>query len=174
MRFAYADPPYPGQAKKHYGHHPDFGGEVDHAELVARLVAEYPDGWVLSTGAKWLQPILALCPPDVRVLAWVKTMAPPFSIRVQYTWEPVILRGGRAYDGGPMTVRDSLVCHPQEHQYKPLEAGDVIGRKPTRFCRWVFDCLGAGPDDTLDDLFPGSGVVGRTWQAYTAQGRLVA
>lgn len=28
MIFAYADPPYPGQAKKHYGRE-----EVDHAEL---------------------------------------------------------------------------------------------------------------------------------------------
>ncbi len=26
MRFAYADPPYPGQSKRWYGNHPDYGG----------------------------------------------------------------------------------------------------------------------------------------------------
>jgi hypothetical protein len=34
---ALADPPYPGQSKKHYADHPDYAGEVDHAELVERL-----------------------------------------------------------------------------------------------------------------------------------------
>jgi hypothetical protein len=174
MRFAYADPPYPGQALKHYGTHPDYGGEVNHRELVDRLVAEYPDGWALSTGAKWLRNVLLLCPPEVRVMAWVKTMAPPFSLRVQYSWEPVILYGGRPYEGGPRTVRDSLVCHPQERQFKPLENGDVIGRKPTQFCRWIFEALGAEPGDTLSDLFPGSGVVGREWARFTAQTSLFA
>lgn len=38
MRVAYADPPYPGQAKRHYGKAGDpYEGvveEVDHAELI--------------------------------------------------------------------------------------------------------------------------------------------
>lgn len=168
MRFAYADPPYPGQAKRLYGDHPDYAGEVDHRALVELLVSEYPDGWALSTGAKWLREILLLCPEDVRVLSWVKTMAPPFSIRVQWSWEPVILYGGRPYDGGARTVRDSLVCHPQEHMFKVAGPDDVIGRKPTRFCRWVFECLGAESIDTFDDLFPGSGVVGREWAKFAS------
>ena len=29
MRFAYADPPYPRQAKRWYGSHPDYAGEVE-------------------------------------------------------------------------------------------------------------------------------------------------
>lgn len=33
MRVAYADPPYPGQAARHYADHPDYAGEVDHQEL---------------------------------------------------------------------------------------------------------------------------------------------
>lgn len=37
MRFAYADPPYPGQAAKHYRDHPDYAGEVDHAAPIASL-----------------------------------------------------------------------------------------------------------------------------------------
>ena len=44
VRFAYADPPYIGQAKKHYADDPRCA-EVDHAELVARLVARLRCGW---------------------------------------------------------------------------------------------------------------------------------
>jgi hypothetical protein len=32
----------------------------------------------------------------------------------------------------------------------------------------VFTLLGAAPGDRLDDLFPGSGAVGRAWAAYTS------
>jgi len=47
--------------------------------------------------------------------------------------------------------------------------GRVIGAKPAAVCRWIFQLLGAGPGDTLDDLFPGSGAVSRAWAAYTGQ-----
>lgn len=60
-RFAYADPPYPGQSAKHYGDHPDFAGEVDHDELIERLLGY--DGWALSThvpGIYECHPCLAL------------------------------------------------------------------------------------------------------------------
>lgn len=171
MRLAYADPPYPGQAARLYGGHPDYAGEVDHADLIARLM-EY-DGWALSTGAKMLPAVLRLCPTDVRVLAWVKTDAPPFNVTPQFTWEPVILRGGRKYQpGDPKTVRDSLVAPSSGamgagvHRDGP---GHLIGRKPPRFCRWIFACLGAHTDDSLDDLFPGSGAVTRAWKQFVAQ-----
>ena len=36
----YADPPYPGQGRKHYR-----CDEVDHAELIDRLVRDYPANW---------------------------------------------------------------------------------------------------------------------------------
>jgi hypothetical protein len=70
VRFAYADPPYIGQAKRHYGDHPDYAGEVDHAELIGRLRAEFPDGWALSTSSTALREVWNLC-PDARVAAWV-------------------------------------------------------------------------------------------------------
>ena len=47
VKFAYADPPYIGQAKRHYSHDPNCA-EVDHAELIAQLCSEFPDGWALS------------------------------------------------------------------------------------------------------------------------------
>jgi hypothetical protein len=46
--------------------------------------------------------------------------------------------------------------------------GRVVGAKPAAVCAWIFALLGAAPGDTLDDLFPGSGAVGRAWAAaYT-------
>jgi site-specific DNA-adenine methylase len=69
IRFAYADPPYIGQSKRLYGDHPDYAGEVDHAELIDRLMAEFPDGWALSLSMKSLPQIMRLCPPDVLTLA---------------------------------------------------------------------------------------------------------
>lgn len=43
MKFAYADPPYIGQARRHYSHDPACA-EVNHSELVERLVCDFPDG----------------------------------------------------------------------------------------------------------------------------------
>lgn len=37
----------------------------------------------------------------------------------------------------------------------------LTGAKPEAFCRWVLDLLNFQPGDTLDDLFPGTGVMGR-------------
>ena len=72
MKFAYADPPYIGQSKRHYKDHEDYAGEVNHKELINRLVKEYPDGWALSLSAPTLKQILNMCPDDVRVMVWVK------------------------------------------------------------------------------------------------------
>ena len=175
MRFAYADPPYPGQSKRLYGDHQDYAGEVDHRALIDRLVADYTDGWALSTGAKMLPEVLRLCPTDVRVLSWVKTDAPPFTVRVQYAWEPVILWRGRPFEGGPRTVRDSLVAPSCGAMGSGVhrDPNHVVGKKPPRFCRWLFECLGAEPGDELDDLFPGSGGVERQWRAFTTQQSLL-
>jgi hypothetical protein len=169
MRFAYADPPYVGQAKRHYGDQPSYAGEVDHAGLVARLVAEYPDGWALSLSARSLPLVLTMCPADVLVLAWVKPIAPPMGDHRVYSWEPVVLRGGRRPEG---YVRTHLIASPPQFTFRPRPEGHVIGEKPAEFCRWVFACLGARPGDALDDLYPGSGAVTRAWEQYTAQLRL--
>jgi hypothetical protein len=152
----YADPPYPGRAHL-YADHPDYAGEVGHAELVARLVGY--DGWALSTSAAALRDVLALCPADVRVLAWVKNT-------VRYGWEPVIVASARPPAGN---LRDWIHCEPEGFTWRPIPDSYVIGQKPEAFSRWVFEWLGARPDDTLDDLFPGSGAVGRAWDAWRSQ-----
>lgn len=71
MRLAYADPPYPGLARRYYGREPTYAGEVDHAALIASLEASY-DGWALSTSARALRDLLPLCPPEARVCSWTK------------------------------------------------------------------------------------------------------
>lgn len=161
-RFAYADPPYPGQAKKHYEAHPDYAGEVDHEALITRLTVDYPDGWALSTNPGCLHWLLPLCPKH-RLLAWVK----PFAAWKRnhwpaYAWETVVMVGGRSCYGQRQTPRDYLA------EPITLRRG-VSGAKPLAFCLWLFDCFGCLPGDELVDLFPGSGAVGWAWDAFCAQ-----
>jgi hypothetical protein len=176
VRFAYADPPYPGQAKRLYGTastlhrrgaaiHPDYAGEVDHVELIGRLTDEFPDGWALSTGERSLRELLWLAPADTRILAWCKPSPLWLPIHPQYAWEPVLLHGGRSIPKPP-THNWIRAAHPQGQA--------IIGSKPPEFSRWIFRCLGAQPEDELIDMFPGTGAVGREWDAYSAQGRLIA
>jgi hypothetical protein len=167
MKIAYADPPYIGQSRKHYGDHPDYAGEVDHEALIARLVADYPDGWALSCSTPSLCYLLPLCPPDIRVGAWVKPFAVyKVGVNPGYTWEPVLWRGGRVKrDRSEPTVRDSLVASIK------LDRG-LTGAKPEPFSRWLFDLLGLQPGDQFDDLFPGSGGVARAWARWQAEPRM--
>jgi hypothetical protein len=176
MRFAYADPPYPGRSRKYYGDHPDYAGEVDHAALVESLQAF--DGWVLSTAADALQDVLALCPPGVRIGAWVRGERPHRTARGPLNaWEPVIYSGGRARPvavageddasrcAGTARRTDVLVLTSRPRMADPHR---VVGSKPAAFARWSFELLGATAGDELVDIFPGSGGVARAWEAYTA------
>jgi hypothetical protein len=170
---AYADPPYLGCCAL-YGHdHGDEGLCWDlqstHALLIERLRCEFPDGWALSLHTPSLQPLLRFCPDDVRVAAWrVAAWVKPFAVfkpnvNPAYAWEPVIWRGGRAKRGrDEMTVRD-WVSTPIT-----LKKG-LTGAKPELFAWWLFGLLGLRSDDELIDIFPGTGVVGRTWLAYQRQ-----
>jgi hypothetical protein len=162
LRFAYADPPYIGQALRLYGDHPDYAGEVDHAELIARLAHDF-DGWALSASMKSLPTILSLCPDDVLTLCWVKPSAPPMGDRRAYTWEPVILSPLRR---PRHLMRTHLICSPPGYSFRPKPADFVIGQKPEAFAHWVFDSAGLLPDDDFADLFPGSGAVGRAWETW--------
>lgn len=158
-RFAYADPPYPGLSSKYYRNEPTFAGEVDHAALIASLAGGGYTGWALSTSAKSLRYVLPLCPPDVRVASWVKPIGVSSrTFGIHNTWEPLIVWGGRKLRGGK---RDWLSAQPARY------GGELPGRKPIAFIAWMFDLLGASPGagDTFEDWFPGTGVVGRAWQA---------
>lgn len=161
MRFAYADPPYPGLARRYYG-----CPEVDHRELVDRLVAEFPDGWALSTSAEALQDVLGLCPPGVRTCPWVKGSRKGVSLRARNAWEPLIVAGGRPRRlGVAEDLDDVLLWGGRQHSHP----GALIGMKSAAFCEWMFRQLGALVGDELVDLFPGSGAVTRAWRLYASQ-----
>jgi hypothetical protein len=174
MRFAYADPPYHGCAVRLYGDHPDaavYDTLDGHRALIDRLVAEFPDGWALSMSATNLRDLLPFAPSDVRVCAWVKGWCSwkPNNYPA-YAWEPVLLYGGRKPASGDKTwdtARDWMMCNVATNM-------PVKGAKPRAFCEWVFSLLGLLPGDDLVDLFPGSGAVTETWEAWRQQLPFVA
>lgn len=166
MKLAYADPPYLGCCKL-YGHeHGDDGRCWDEMEthrlLIARLHSEW-DGWALSASAPSLLDLSSVVPPGARVAAWVKPFAAfKKNVRIAYTWEPVIYRPARdsSKDGAPVG---------RDHLSEPitLKRG-LTGAKPRRFCEWVLDLMGYVQGDEVDDLFPGTGIMGEV----VAQGRI--
>jgi hypothetical protein len=172
MRFAYGDPPYIGQAKKHYKDHPDYAGEVDHAELIERMERDY-DGWALSCTMKSLPILMRMVPEDVLTLAWCKpNTAPPMGDHRHYSWEPVILRPVRR--PGPGYAWTHLVCNVEQYTFRDKPEGYVVGAKPYGFCGWLFENAGLTADDELIDLFPGSGAVTAAWARWKANPPLFA
>lgn len=157
VRFAYADPPYLGQGKRHYAKdHPEayvWDDPESHRALIESL-AEY-DGWAMSLSSPSLKALLPMCPEDVRIAAWVK----PFGIfkpnvNPGYVWEPVIFRGSRKRDRTEPTIRDWVSANIT------LRKG-LTGAKPPAFNQWILDLLGYRPDeDEMVDLFPGTGGMG--------------
>ena len=174
LTFAYADPPYPGQSAKHYADHPDYAGEVNHAALVDDLL-DYA-GWALSThvaGLFLVQRILCdrglEVSKDYRVMVWVKPFAAfKRNVKVAYTWEPVFVRSVRTPEPGMgMEVL-------RDHVAEPIARGSgVVGAKPERFCRWLFEVAGLDRSDTFVDLFPGSGAVTRAHERWCRERPLV-
>jgi hypothetical protein len=163
-RLALGDPPYPGMSRKYYGDQPSFAGEVDHAALVSRM--ERYDGWALSTSAKTLKYVLSLCPPDVRIAAWGKPHGVSVKTRGPHNaWEPIIYKPARLRQPG---FPDWLTALPARG------GGTLPGRKPLAYCAFVFRLLGASPVDELDDLFPGTGIVGRAFAEFKRAASLKA
>ena len=188
-RLAYADPPYPGKARRYYSTHPDYAGEVDHKALIEALSAY--DGWALSTNTESLQTLLALAPARVRVAAWFRGARPGRGRTYPaQAWEPILYVPARSQEAldnrrvdqvptdpgitrlppmryattPPGYVPDALI-HPA--RARTTDPHRVIGAKPAAFARWIFDLLAALPGDSLDDLFPGSGGIARAWKIYT-------
>jgi hypothetical protein len=168
LRLAYADPPYLGLARRYYGREASFAGEVDHSELVSRL-ATY-DGWALSCSSRSVPAIGALlvaADVEARLAVWTRRPAPHAHARLITAWEGVFYSPARrVLPGRVRQVVDVLTG--VEGRPRPTLPGSVIGMKPPAFCVWLFGLLGAMPGDRLDDLFPGSGIVGRTWASWAA------
>jgi len=161
MNLAYADPPYPGQSDIYAARH-DYAGEVDHSALLQQL--DPYDGWALSTSARALPTILQLSVElgrPIRVAAWFRGQRNHHSFWPASSWEPVVFAGGRHLT--PAATPDSFILRPG---HRTTDPDYIIGQKPAAFCYWIFELLGASPNDTLTDIFPGSGIVGRCWQSF--------
>jgi hypothetical protein len=159
MRIAYADPPYPGCAHLYAEKR-----EVDHAGLIARLYDEY-DGFILHTSSVALPQIVPLLRDGVRFMAWVKPFAAfKRNVSVAYAWEPIIVKPVRKpIVSGRVVMRDFFSASIT------MKKG-LTGAKPPALVRWLIEVLGADADaDSLDDLYPGTGIVGETWRAWVAE-----
>lgn len=174
MRWAYADPPYMGQAKKFYANERDYSGEVDQVALIRRLQSDFPEGWALSLHVNSLKTLLPLC-DGARVGAWVK----PFAffkpgVSPKYAWEPIIfkpLRSDRELRKlGRNSVRDWVSANVWGTTAAERRQTSLKGRKPPDFCWWLFQLLGATPDDEFHDLFPGTGAVSFSWEQWCDAG----
>lgn len=162
MRLAYADPPYIGCAHL-YADHPDYGGEVEHLDLIERLMGEF-DGWILHAAATprsmaELGPLIEAT--DARWCSWVKGFAAfKRNVSVAYAWEPVIIKAARKpVVSKRLVMRDWIECPIT------LRRG-LTGAKPEKVCHWAFELMGAHPDDELHDLFPGTGAVSKAWETW--------
>jgi hypothetical protein len=107
-------------------------------------------------------------PPAALPAGYARTgLVKPFAsfkpgVGVAYAWEPVIVRGGRRRTRAQPTIRDWMAVNPTRRT-------GIAGAKPETFCRWLFSVFNAQPGDELVDLFPGSGIVTRTWQVVQAE-----
>lgn len=177
MRFAYADPPYIGQARRHYRHDPRCA-EVDHAALV-RSLTEY-DGWALSLSSPSLEEILHICRREVgenvvRVGGWFKPFAAfKPGVNPGYTWEPVVfMPGPRKRTRTEPTIRDYVLAEdPDAVKANITLKRGLAGAKPEPFNLWLFDLLGMTPTDEFADLFPGTGAVTQSWEKWRTMERV--
>ncbi len=161
-RLGYADPPYVGCAHL-YSDQPDYAGEVDHGALIRSLEADF-DGWVLHAAAT--PKSMAVIAPLVeqtgaRWCSWVKGFAAfKRNVPVAYAWEPVIIKPARKpVVSKRLVMRDWIECPITMRR-------GLTGAKPEAVCHWAFELLGARPDDTLTDLFPGTGAVSEAWRVW--------
>jgi len=156
MKAAYADPPYLGEAMKHYGKFNANAFEYDdpakHKWLIEKLTDVY-DAWALSMNVPSLPIMLPWCPKDVRIGVWVKPFA-SFKPNVThaYCWEPVLFRFHRKRTRQQDTWRDFIS--------EPIAMlKGFPGVKPKRVCYWIFEGLNLQEGDVFHDSYPGSGAV---------------
>lgn len=190
MKLAIADPPYPpfigsggrkNRASRWYGtgqrsladkaadQHPDaheWDDPVRHRLLLEELMSVY-DGWAIATAPDGIAAYGNL-PVGVRLMAWIKPNAQPGSHRLRSNWEPVILyppSGRRSNRGGMGSI-------PDVHTAAIRTQGSFQGQKPESYTHWILDAFCYDPEqDTVVDVFPGSGAVGDAVKSYSTPAR---
>lgn len=187
MRLAIADPPYLGRARLLYSSddmanlnvggninplrkadaHPDahiWDDPDTHQNLVTDLMAGY-DGWAIAMAPDNLRHYLQWVPARTRIAVWHDPAVMPTGTHPRRRWEPVLIyvpEGRRRTVDVPHPVGDVLTI---PHQTGTPNGRSFAGRKPPQWTRWVLDMLGHRDEDTVTDLFHGSGAVA----AETAQ-----
>jgi hypothetical protein len=160
MRFAYADPPYYKQGKKHYGKLHEEAFQFDtiekHIQLIDSLY-QY-DGFAYSCNPADLNWILPKF-PELRVCSWVKTFHQIRPTTVQFAWEVVLLHGGRKDNKRKPMVRDWF-------QGNATRKKGLVGAKSYEFNRWILQLLNYQTGDQLDDLFTGTGSMTEAIERY--------
>jgi hypothetical protein len=184
MKFAIADPPYLGRAKRWYGktglgvgygigkadQHPE--AEIwdlaeTHENLVKHLDANY-DGFAIALTHHSLNVYLkhlAIGTASLyRVMAWIKPVSAPSANRIRSAWEPVIIKTPekrKGYTTKYARISDYLIQSPPKNGFK--------GEKPEQWTYWVLNAMGYDLDDEIDDLFLGSGAVTKAIKKYKEQ-----
>ena len=173
LKFAIADPPYLGRAERWYGpsgcgiahgegqadNHDEafkWDDEGTHAKLVEQLEQDF-DGWAIAMSVHSLSTYLKIIDTDsrngIRVCVWNKTSAVTSGSRIKNSWEPVSIKvpkDRRGYTIG-QRVTDVLTCNPPRIGF--------MGAKPHQWTHWVCDLMGVQAEDSVTDLFVGSGLV---------------
>ena len=175
MKLCIADPPYLGRAVRWYGprgrgvaggagqadQHPDahlWDDPSTHRRLVSDLDDGF-DGWAIAMSVHSLSTYMQVVDTDscngLRVAVWHKPNAAPSGSRIHGCWEPVLVRvpqGRRGRADGLTATKDVLTANSPRQGF--------TGSKPPAWTRWVLDLMGYDPDDdTVTDLFHGSGAV---------------
>lgn len=171
LRFAIADPPYLGRARRWYGvegrgagagrhradEHPDAGEWDDperHRTLVADLMSSGYDGWAIAAAPMSLPIYYPVLPDGARTLIWRRRNAQPSAHRIRWSWEAVLVLTPptRRKHGTGFAIDDVLDA--------PIERRGFVGAKPPAWTRWVVDAMGVDLEvDQVDDVFAGSGAV---------------
>jgi len=180
LKFAIADPPYLGRAYRWYGmngrgkgkgkNRADQHSEAHlwdlpetHVKLAQNLMANY-DGFAIAATSHSLSTYLSVIPTHsengIKIMTWIKPGSFPGGSRIINSWEPVIVKVPKDRKGrhkGKLIV-DYLICPSPRKKY--------VGTKPEQWTNWVLDAMGVRAEDTVDDLFLGSGKVSAAVERY--------
>jgi hypothetical protein len=161
----------------------DDAGEWDtrerHRALLEQLMDEY-DSWAIATSKDRLDCYSPL-PIGHELMFWHKPTAIRGSNRIMHTTELVIVYNHHTrrprHAGGNGQVPDVLltrdVIDMPDLLIEPAPQG-FAGAKPERWTHWVLDAMSYDPDnDTVFDMFPGSGRVSAAIASYAEQGVLL-
>ena len=173
MKFAIADPPYYGKAKRWYGkggvgygygkgqadNHPDaelWDKPEAHLQLLRDLESQY-EGFAIATSVYglnvYLQQVDLGWSSGYRLAIWHKPISAPSGSRIRNAYEPVIIKVPESRRGYKSHARMDDIATIN------IRRNGFIGSKPKEWTWWVLDLMGANAADRIDDLFHGSGAV---------------